>query len=170
MRRELECPREAELLQALQTSRPRQTRDGSLSSHVGSCHSCAELLEIAGALLDDERALVREADVPSSAIVWWRAQMRVRREAVEQASQPISVVQGMGLACAAGLVATLLGLFVPTFRKSLSWISGLDLALPAISAAAVAESLTDPIAIAALLALGLCALVLPVALYFALHD
>lgn len=166
-----ECPRERELLDALQASRWPAACDAQLQTHVATCGSCTDLLAVVAPLLDEQRALTREAAVPSSAIIWWRAQLRFKREAMERASQPLTFVQGVAIACAAGLLATLLGMFVPTFRRSLVWFTEASLPLPSVSLAAIENPLlANPIVIAALAALGLCALVLPVALYFAFHE
>ena len=167
--RKNECPREPELLDALQASRWPGS-DESLHAHVSTCPSCTDLLAVVAPLLDEQRALQQEAAVPSSAIVWWRAQRRFRREAMEKAAQPISFVQGITIACAAGLLATVLGIFVPTFRRSLSWMMETAAAWQSVSLPALGDPLASPILVAALAALGLCALVLPVALYFAFHE
>ena len=37
---------------------------------------------------EDERA---EIQIPSSAVMWWRAQMRARQEAAREASRPITL-------------------------------------------------------------------------------
>ena len=163
------CTREAEVLEALQSRRWPDAADPALRAHVEGCAACGELVTVAAALLDEHHALVQEAQVPSSAIVWWRAQMRSRREAAERAAQPISVVQGIALACFAGLLATALGVFVPTFRRALSWAADAMAAwtpggLPA------ADPLASPLVMAVLAAVALCALVLPIALYFTWHE
>jgi hypothetical protein len=168
--RKLECPHEQELLNALLAAGGRQGIDPLLQEHAASCTSCTQLLSIVGALLDDRQALMQEASVPSSAIVWWRSQMRSRREAAERAVQPISVVQGIALSCAAGLLATTLGIFVPTFRRSLAWMSEALASFSGVSVPVVADPLASPFVLAGIAALGLCALVLPVALYFAFHE
>jgi hypothetical protein len=168
--RRTECPREPELLEALQASRWPEASDVSLQEHVTSCASCTQLLSVVGALLEDRQVLMQEATVPSSAIVWWRAQMRSRREAAERAVQPISFMQGIALACAAGLLATALGIFVPTFRRSFSWMAQALASLSGVSVPVVADPLASPILLAGIAALGLCALVLPVALYFTFHE
>jgi hypothetical protein len=164
------CPHEHDLLDALQASRWPEIGE-PLREHVAGCASCAGTLAVVGGLLDEHHALMQEATVPSSAIVWWRAQMRSRREAAAAASRPISFVQGIAVACAAGLLATLLGIFVPSFRRGLSWIAGAAdgwsaLSLPIGST----HFVTHPLVLAGIAALGLCALVLPVALYFAFHE
>jgi hypothetical protein len=164
------CAREGDLLDALQSARWPDATDASLREHVHACAACTDLLAVAAPLLDEHHALVREAQVPSSAIVWWRAQMRSKREAAERAAQPITFVQGIMFACLAGLLATALGIFVPTFRNGLAWgrdaagaWSGLHLAMPV-------DALANPLVLGAVAALGLCALVLPIALYFTLRE
>ena len=47
----------------------------------------------------------REAQPPSSAIVWWRAQMRARQEAARLAEQPITIVHALSIAAGIGLDA-----------------------------------------------------------------
>jgi len=168
--RRSECPREAELLDALQASRWPETTDPSLQEHVDGCAACGDLLAVVAPLLDEQRGLQHEAAVPSSAIVWWRAQMRSRREAAARAAQPISFVQGIMLACAAGLLATALGIFVPVFRRSLTWMMQAGAAWSAPGLPAAGDPLTNPIVLAGIAALGLCAILLPVALYFTFRE
>ena len=127
-----------------------------------------EIDAIDAALAEDYRALTDEAPIPSSAIVWWRAQMRARGQALEKAAEPISVAQGIAVACAGGLTATAAGYYVPTFRRAIDWLvartGGLsDLPLPAVS-------LGDPAVRAVLVALAFCAVLTPVALYFTLRE
>lgn len=161
------CDREAELLDALQSSRWPAGCDDALRLHVEACRECEELVELSLALLQDHRALVQEAHVPSSAIVWWRAQMRSRRESAEQATQPISVIQGLAAACAAGLLVAAAGYYSPAFRRALSWVVDAGGSLIAsASPAATAEPLSWGIPAAIALAI----IVTPLALYFTLHE
>ena len=162
------CSREHELLEALQSGRWRESADPELRSHVDTCASCTELLAIAAPLLDEHHALVREAQVPSSAIVWWRAQMRSKREAAETAAQPITVVQGIMFACVAGLLATALGIFVPTFRSAFIWVA--DAAGSWSTLPLPVDPLASPMTLAAIAAIGLCVIALPLALYFTLRE
>lgn len=127
-----------------------------------------EIDPIEVALGEDYRVLTDEAPIPSSAIVWWRAQTRARREAIEKASEPISVAQGIAVACAGGLTATAAGYYVPTFRRAIDWfvartgeLSGLPLP---------AEPLSHPAVLAVLAGVVLCAVLTPVALYFTLRE
>ncbi|MEO6213311.1 MAG: hypothetical protein ABIP65_06755 [Vicinamibacterales bacterium] len=124
-------------------------------------------MDLAVALLEDRRALMQEATVPSSAIVWWRAQMRSRREAAEQATQPITVIQGLAGACAAGLLVAAVGFFSPTFKQALEWIG---LATGSLTGLAPLWTGFGPMMIGIAAAVGLAVVIAPLALYFTLHE
>ena len=147
--------------------------DCAHDSFVEGCLSCAEIAAIAQAFSDDRITLLREAQVPSSAIVWWRAQMRSRREAAEVAAQPMTWAQGLAIACAVGVLVAAAGFFTPTFMKALEWMMGTSLPAPSFSLPAMSvpdEPLTNPIIVAMVAALGLSAIVLPVVLYFTFRE
>lgn len=140
---------------------------------VDGCPSCAQIAAIAQAFTDDRNALMRDAPVPSSAIVWWRAQRRSRREAAETATQPITWVQGLIFACAAGLLVAAAGFVSPTFMKALEWAMGTSLPSASLSLPAIPvpeQPMTNPIIVAMVAMLGLSAVVLPVVLYFAFRE
>ena len=101
----IDCPREQELLDALTSSRWPERCEPELRAHVGSCPVCADTLAVALPLLTEGEIAYASAHVPSSGIVWWRAQMRARHEAARAASRPITVVQAIACACALTLVA-----------------------------------------------------------------
>ena len=147
--------------------------DCAHDSFVEGCPSCTEIAAVAQAFSDDRNALLRDAQVPSSAIVWWRAQMRSRREAAEAAAQPITWAQGLAVACAVGVLVAAVGFFAPTFMKALEWMMGTSLPAPSFSMPAMPipeEPLTNPIVVAIVAALALSAIVLPVVLYFTFRE
>jgi hypothetical protein len=83
----------------------------------------AEIEAIVVEAIAAEAALARaEAAPPSSAIVWWRAQMRARQEAARAADRPISIVHGFAIACAAGLALSLIGSAMAGVRGSSGWL------------------------------------------------
>jgi hypothetical protein len=60
--------------------------------------------------VDDLREYTHLAAViPDAGRVWWRAQMRMRREAVQAAGSPITAAQVVAFACAVGLVGACFG-------------------------------------------------------------
>jgi hypothetical protein len=164
------CPYEEDVLTTLKASRWPDGCDPALRAHVDSCASCSELVDLASALLEDHRALAAEAQLPSSAIVWWRAQMRSRREAAQVVTQPITFVQGLIVACAAGLTVAAAGFFIPTFRRAFQWFGSAADSLPRPTLTLPPDALASPIILAAGAALLFFAIVLPVALYFTFQE
>jgi hypothetical protein len=164
-----ECPREADVLEAIAFGRW-PDGCGDLSAHAASCEVCADLVEVAVALHDDRAALCREAQPPSSGMVWWRATIRARAEATRTATQPISVLQGIAGACVVGAAAGL----VTIAWQSMHWMDRIgELAMrlesrradiATASTFATGHGLPILVAVAAGLVLA------PLALYITLAD
>jgi hypothetical protein len=164
-----ECPREADILEAIAFGRW-PDGCGDLSAHAASCEVCADLVEVAVALHDDRAALCREAQPPSSGMVWWRATIRARAEATRTATQPISVLQGIAGACVVGAAAGL----VTIAWQSMHWMDRIgELAMrlesrradiATASTFATGHGLPILVAVAAGLVLA------PLALYITLAD
>jgi hypothetical protein len=90
---------------------------------------------VADAMAAESRAAAAEAQPPSSAIVWWRAQMRARREAAELAEKPITIVHALSIAAGLGLMLSVIGYAVAGVKGSLSWVTGVWQSLAAMAAA-----------------------------------
>jgi hypothetical protein len=104
------CDHETDVWSAVASGRWPDAVDPALSMHVERCASCAEVVAVSSALLADAGAARAESGAPSSAIVWWRAQLRARHEAARAAERPLTVVHALAIACAAGLLLGLIGL------------------------------------------------------------
>jgi len=76
---------------------------------------------VADAIAAEASAARLEAAPPSGAIVWWRAQMRARREAAQLADKPIAIIHALAVACGAGVALALLGILIAAMRGSLGW-------------------------------------------------
>lgn len=169
------CPREAELLEALQTTAWPESSPANLRAHVAECDSCTDLAAIVVLLLDEHRLATLQAQVPSSAIVWWRAQRRARLEAARTAARPILVIQGLAGACAVGLIAGAASYVSPAVRSSLSkaWSMVAGLTPPdrsALSAIPWTEVLVTPVGAAAAIGLTMAIVLAPVAIYLASRE
>ena len=78
---------------------------------------------VAEAMASEASLAAAEAQPPSSAIVWWRAQMRARREAAELAERPITIVHALSIAAGVGLMLSVIGYAVAGVKGSLSWVA-----------------------------------------------
>ncbi len=96
------CNREGEILKSLRSGR----FDPEQRAHAAGCAACTDLIDVAAAVLDDRRALMRDAQLPGSGLVWWRATMRARQEAARTAMRTARFVQAVlvMVAVAGGLV------------------------------------------------------------------
>jgi hypothetical protein len=120
-----ECAREHEVVDAVASGRWPE-RCAELRAHVAACPICADVAAVAQALQEAHECGWREARVPPSGRVWWRAELRARHEAARKAAQPITIVQGLAGACAVGLVFALAELVWLRFSQSLDGVAGIE--------------------------------------------
>ena len=155
----IDCPREQDILEAVAAGHWPQGCDAELRAHVEACPACADLATVAGALHEERQHAWQEARVPSAARVWWRAELRARREAARKATQPITLIQGLAGACAAGLVLAIIELTWPRLWQSFSVLGGLK-----------AYILVPEVQWSLALAIAACLVLAPLALYFVFSD
>jgi predicted anti-sigma-YlaC factor YlaD len=105
----MNCQREIEVLAAVMDGRWPAGCEAELRAHAASCSDCSEVVLVAGALRRDHHAAMSEATVPHGSVVWFRAQRRARREALETARRTITAVQTGSIAAAAVVGAALIG-------------------------------------------------------------
>jgi hypothetical protein len=131
----------------------------------------AEIEAIVAGAIAAEAALARtEAAPPSSAIVWWRAQMRARQEAALAASRPITIVHAIAIAAGAGLMLSAIGYAVAGVKGSTGWVAGVYQSLAAAAAPLAALDLTSRWVMVPMTAMVISVLVASVAAYFIFAD
>lgn len=131
----------------------------------------AEIEAIVAEAIAAEAALARrEATPPSSAIVWWRAQMRARQEAALAADRPITIVHALAIACGIGLALSLIGTAVAGVRGSASWLVSVYQSLSTAAAPLAAIDVTSRWVTLSLTAMLISALIATVAVYVIFAD
>jgi hypothetical protein len=98
------CAWEQEILRTIAEGRSPEGFEDDLREHPRVCASCADLIEVAVALACDRDAVLRSAPVPFSGAVWWRAQLRMRRDAERSARRTVALVQ-VGILGACSILA-----------------------------------------------------------------
>ena len=83
------CPREREVLDLLARGHWPQACSTDLRAHVDDCRSCAEQILLTEAFQHARAEASSAANLTSPAVLWWRAQLRRRNEAVERVGRPI---------------------------------------------------------------------------------
>jgi predicted anti-sigma-YlaC factor YlaD len=119
----LDCEFESDVLAAVLEARWPGRADAELRAHVETCTICRDVATVAAALEGDPEELRAEAAVPDCGLVWWRAQLRARREAAKVAGRPITAAQVMALASAAGLAGACFGATSAWFQAVLGRIA-----------------------------------------------
>jgi hypothetical protein len=127
-----------------------------LRVHIAACAICGDVLEVALALHEDRGSVHAHAQIPSADLMWWRAELRARQEAVRKASRPISFVAAFGAASAVGVVVALLSSAWPWLERFL--------VVPDLSALSFTQ-------LAIVIAFAVAILVIaPLAMYLVLSD
>jgi hypothetical protein len=119
--RQIECEFEADVLSAVLQSRwPERAEDG-LREHVKTCVICSDVAAVAGAIECAREETIPQA-LPESGLVWWKAQMRARREALATVARPITAIQMAAFACAMVLMGACIGATSNWFQSGLKWV------------------------------------------------
>jgi hypothetical protein len=155
----IECPRESDVLDAIDSKRWPHRVDTELVDHVAACEICSDVLTVAAAMREDQGAIWQEASIPSSGQVWWRAEMRARQQAIRAASRPITVAYGVAALAAFAVIAVAAWFAWPVAHDFVSSITSTPSA-----------TLTSPLTLPLLLATAAFLIVAPVALYLVLSD
>jgi hypothetical protein len=161
----VECARESDVLDALASARWPNRVERDLADHVASCAICQDVVTVATAIQADHDEAWREANVPSSGQMWWRAEMRARQDAIREASRPVAVAQGVA-ALFALVVAAVAGWFAwPSVRSLFSAL------LPTADGSTVASAaFASPALLPLAIAMGALLIVAPLAIYVVLSE
>jgi hypothetical protein len=161
----VECPREADVLEAAAAQRWPDRVDEVLRAHVAQCQACADVALIAPLFAAErETAWQDAAMVPPPEVVWFRAQARARAEAARQAARPVAIMQALGLASATAVISVLIGAIAWWVWTRTEWLHTLpEFPLVPVDAMHVAIRGT-------LLAIALWLLLAPVAVYLVAAD
>jgi hypothetical protein len=154
------CPREKELKQALDGGYWPQACPEELRAHVAGCRACSERVLLTEGFRQARAASMSAARTGSPGLLWWRAQLRRRNEAVERIGRPLLGAQIFALCVT---LAAVVGFAAYVARQQggwLEWIKGIgqsaSAAMGALWPAGTAGSgwLLPVIALSALAVLG----------------
>ena len=165
-----DCTREEAVLEAINDGLWPDRTDAALREHVDACSVCADLAQVAVLLQQERDGALQEARVPSSGLVWWRAQLRARQEAARAAERPIAFVEGLTVACGLGVAFAIFGLASPWVREWTAWT--VDVIARAIPGGSEVDMLTATVQGSTLWLVALAAWILlaPLAIYFTVAD
>ena len=125
--------------------------------------------ELAAALAAEGEAAQLDAEPPSSARVWWRAQMRARQEAAQAANRPLTFVHAVAIACGVGLLLGVGTIALAWLRGTNSWLARAYGSLATAAAPITAEMGSSWLGVS-LTAMLVSFIVLSVAAFVVLSD
>lgn len=168
----VDCPFEADVLNAVYTNRWPERVDANLRAHVTGCVVCSDVVDVAKAIEEEFDIARAEARVPESGLVWWRAQMRARQEAAREAVRPITIAQAVGLAATVGVLGAVFGATTTWFQHALRWLGAALSSLLAFRLPELPPSLVTLVTEHSLLLAGAaaCLLLAPLAVYLAVRE
>jgi hypothetical protein len=118
-----QCDKEQAVAEMVQGGHWPDSCDPALKAHLEHCAACSEVVLAAQFLLEEKAALLATLKLPDAGLVWWKAQLRARREAAATATRPIALAERFALACGlAGLVACLVWKWAVVH----AWLGGLS--------------------------------------------
>jgi hypothetical protein len=134
------CPREKEVSELVERGQWPQASAVELREHVNGCRGCGDLVLVASAFQNARAETVAMAQdgamKPGSAgALWWRAQLRRRRAALERIERPLVGAQIFALAVC--LLAAL-GFAGFEARHGVAWLSWFE-GLPQAASVQVAD-------------------------------
>ena len=112
-----ECPREADVLEALTSGR----RNQALQEHIAGCAACQEVERVAGFMREVASIPEGPASLPDPSYVWWKAQLLRQWEANQRATAPLETAHRIEILAAVVGGIVLLLWEGPTV---LTWLAG----------------------------------------------
>lgn len=106
------CDKEQEVLEAVQSGRLASAGASAwaeeLRRHIAACSECADLVLAAEYLRNEGEAAAAEMHLPSASFVFWKAQLRARRESTERALRPVRIAEKAAAASSVAVAGSLL--------------------------------------------------------------
>jgi hypothetical protein len=116
------CPHQAEVQTIVRQGHWPQACDPELRKHIQTCRTCAEQLLVLHAFHSARDQAMQAAPVDHPNLLWWRAQLRRRNEALQRVGRPITTAQIFAL-CISILAAA--ALLRSQIGKGFNWSSWL---------------------------------------------
>jgi hypothetical protein len=116
------CPHETEIQAIVRSGHWPEACDPELRNHVETCRTCGEQLLVLHAFHSARAHTMQAARVDHPNLLWWRAQLRRRNDALQRVSRPITTAQIFAF-CISVLAAA--ALLRSQWQQGLVWSSWL---------------------------------------------
>jgi hypothetical protein len=114
------CPHEAEVQAILRRGHWPEACDPEFRKHLETCRACGEQLLVLHAFPNARAHAMQATRMDHPNLIWWRAQLRRRNDALQRVSKPIATAQIFALCV--GILAGA-ALLISQIRSGFSWSS-----------------------------------------------
>jgi hypothetical protein len=161
------CPHEADVQAILRRGHWPEACDPEFRNHVETCRTCSEQLLVLHAFHTSRAQAMQNARMDHPNLIWWRAQLRRRNEALQRVNKPIATAQIFALCVGVLAVA---GLVVSQIRRGANlsaWLPQSPSASHSDAVSLITSIMSDWGLFAVLAGLGTLAVLSVVVLYLA---
>jgi len=116
------CPHEKEVSALVLRGQWPGACSNELREHVEGCRACGDLAVVMQTFRTARSTSTGAANPPSPGVLWWRAQLRRRKAAVEQIGRPLFGAQVFALSITVAIAAVFA---ISQARHGLAWLSWL---------------------------------------------
>jgi hypothetical protein len=117
------CPQEAEVQAILRSGHWPEACAPEFRKHVETCRTCSEQLLVLHAFHSARAHAMQAARVDHPNLLWWRAQLRRRNDALQRVGRPITTAQIFALCIS---ILTAAALLRSQMEKGFNWSSWLS--------------------------------------------
>lgn len=94
------CAFEKDVMAAVQSGQWPNACDLALQAHLASCRHCAEMVALSSTLQTIRSETVGRAKLATPGLLFWKAQLRRRNEAMERITRPVLAAEIVGVGVA----------------------------------------------------------------------
>lgn len=87
------CSQQERVSVAIQAGQWPDGCDPEVRAHAETCETCRDLALVAQTLHQSRHVTARPPQLPSPGLLWWRAQIRRRNDAIERMTRPIAIAE-----------------------------------------------------------------------------
>ena len=114
------CPREKDVRHLVLRGQWPQAAEADLRAHVAACRACSEVALVMQTFRAARAETAGAASAAPAGVIWWRAQLRRRKAAMEKIEKPILGAQVFALVSTLAIAAAFVLIEV---RRGAPWLS-----------------------------------------------
>lgn len=117
------CSQQEQVTAVIQAGQWPDGCEPELRAHVEACQACSDLVLVAQAFQQaGKTSLPMAHQLPSPGVIWWRAQIRKRNEAMERVIRPVAIAEWIAISV---LLLAMAALIAWQHASMTNWLSSI---------------------------------------------